>query len=586
MVNRAHVIALIPICFILVFLLAPIVFLTSILARDPVASVRYLNVKIPPEGELFRVYELPESKIVVFTGFDFGPTANTLLLGVLSSLITTSLALFSVVACLGTRGKLRLLIGYVLPLLASLPAPFISAYAVTHLFHREFGILSKAIEQLVGFRVAFEGISGVLVYQVLSLYPLSHLVLMTYIDLVDRNMLDAASNLGARGLRVIRSVVVPLSRPALIVSWTLTFVLSCEDLSGPVAFSRYNSARNLMAYIAYYDFVSEYGFTVSLRSIVYVVVLLLLASAVFAVFWKNLKAYRYPVASTRAAVVEMGASGIAVVSVAIALQILSLLPKAMVIAYSLTDGWYGYVAPRGLTLSNYVDAFVTPYYLRSLANTVVYSTISVLLIMFIASLATYASLRLETALSLLVEVLTALPIVIPGIAVGIGYFTTFHEVFKNLPLLDPLMNPAPYIVIAYAARRLTYATKPLSAALQKVSKSMEEQALNLGAGHGLVIRTVTLPLASNAFIVAAVLVSIYASTEFSVSLVLAGGYGVSASHPAPVIPVIVNMMIYNPASIHVASALLITTVVLSATVSAVLAILILRLVSGLKWRPF
>lgn len=556
--------------------------LVGILAREPLAVARYLNVKLPPDGELLRVYELPEGRIVSFTGFDFGPTVNTLLLGLSTSLVTTSLALVSAVASLGIRGKLRLLIGYVLPLVASLPTPFISAYAVTHLFHREFGLLGRVTEQLTGYRVTFEGVSGVLLYQVLTLYPLSHLVLMTYLDLIDRNMVDAASNLGSKGTRVVRSIIIPLSKPALVVSGTLTFVLSCEDLSGPVAFSRYNSARNLMAYIAYYDFISEYGFTVSLRSVTYVVVLSLLASATFTVFWGNLRAYSYPVASTRATVLDMGVAGVVLAAVVLVIQAFSLLPKLMVIVYSFTDGWYGHVAPRGVTLSNYVAVFANPYYLRALANTVVYSSLSVLLIMFVASIAAYASLRMESPLSPLVEAMTSLPIVIPGIAVGIGYFVTFHEVFRSFAPLDPLTNPAPYLVLAYAARRLTYATRPLSASLQKVSKSMEEQALNLGAGHGLIMRTVTLPLAFNAYVVSAVLASVYTSTEFSVSLVLTGGYGVSASHPVPSIPVIVNMLIYNPASIHVASALLIATVAASATLSAALAFITLWLASGLK----
>lgn len=583
MIDSLRLMALIPICFASVFLLAPLASLAGLIAGNPLAGVRYLGIKIPPEGELLRVYELPETKVVAFTGLDFGPTANTILLALTVSSVTVLLAILSATACLGIGGKLRVFVGYVLPFLASVPTPFISAYAITHLFHREFGILSRIAEYLIGYRVTFEGIAGVFVYQVLSLYPLSHLVLMTYIDLIDRNIVDAASNLGAKGTRVIKSIVIPLSKPAIIASWTLTFVLSCEDLSGPVAFSRYNSARNLMAYIAYYDFISEYGYTVSMRSVTYVIVLSLMASTIFTAFWKNLRAYRYPVVSTRSTVVEIGRLKIVTTAITIVLQAVSLLPKVVAIAYSITDGWYGYVTPRGLTLNNYVTVFTHAYYVRSLLNTVVYSTLSVALMMFIASISTYVSLRFGTILSPIIEALTALPIVIPGIAVGIGYFVMFHEAFKGIPLLDPLTNPAPYLVLAYASRRITYAARPLSAAIQKISRNMEEQALNLGAGQGLVIRTITLPLVSNAFIVATFLASIHSSTEFSVSLVLAGGYGISASHPVPVVPVVVNMLTYNPASIHVASALLMSAVLISATVSVALALVMLKLVSGLKW---
>ncbi|MEM1935115.1 MAG: ABC transporter permease subunit [Sulfolobales archaeon] len=582
--DSLRLMALIPICFVLVFLLAPVATLAGLIAGDPLACVRYLSIKVPPDGEILRVYKLPGTKVVALTGLDFGPLANTVLLGLVVSSTTTLLAIFSATSCLGLRGKPRVLVGYAVPFLASVPTPFISAYAITHLFHREFGILGWIVERLVGYRITFEGIAGVLVYQVLSLYPLSHLVLMAYVDLIDRNIVDSARVLGARGPRVIRDIVIPLSKPAIIVSWTLTFVLSCEDLSGPVAFSRYNSARNLMAYIAYYDFVSEYGYTVSMRSVTYVVVLSLMASAVFTAFWRNLRAYRYPVVSTEPTVVELGRLGVFAAAITVMLQAFSLLPKVVAVAYSITDGWYGYVTPRGLTLSSYVTVFTNAYYLRSLLNTVVYSTLSVALVMFVASISAYVSLRSENVLSPIVEALTALPVVIPGIAVGIGYFVMFHEALKSVPLLDPLTNPAPYLVLAYASRRMTYAARPLSAAIQKISKSMEEQALNLGAGQGLVIRTITLPLVPNAFVVASFLASIHSSTEFSVSLVLTGGYGISASHPVPVVPVVVNMLTYNPASIHVASALLVSAVLVSAAASAALALVMLKLVSGLKWR--
>ncbi len=576
--GRARALALFPILFVVVFLLVPPASLVGVLAKDPLGGLGWLlNAKIPPDGEVFRVYEVRGTRIVSFTGLDFGPVLNTLLLASTVSLTATLLGLFSAVSCLGLRGRPRLLVGYALPLLASLPTPFISAYAMTHLFHREFGLLNVVLERLLGFRVALEGIIGVLVYQLLSFLPLSHLIVMSYIDLVDRSLIEAASNLGARGLEVLRSIVVPLARPALVVSGTLTFVLSAEDLSGPAAFSRYNSARNLMAYVAYYDFVSEYGFTVSLRSVAYVLALSLAASAVFAALWRNLRTYRYPVVSTKAVYVEAGIPGLIMAAAATALLAFSLLPKALVLAYSVTEGWYGYYLPRGLTLGNYLAVLATPYYSRALANTVVYSVLSVLLVMLVSSLAAYASLRLSSRLSPVVEALTALPLVIPGIAVGIGYFSVFHEVCKSVPPLDPMVNPAPYLVLAYAARRLTYAARPLSAALQKVPKDVEEQALNLGAGHALVLRTVTLPLVSSAFLVAAALASLHTSTEFSVSLVLAGGYGVSASHPAPAIPVIVNMLTYNPASIHVASALLVLSSAISVASSVVLAAAVLRL---------
>jgi len=196
-------------------------------------------------------------------------------------------------------------------------------------------------------------------------------------------------------------------------------------------------------------------------------------------------------------------------------------------------------------------------------------------------MAAYSSLRSNSRLSPLVEVLTVIPIVVPGIAVGIGYFHLFHSLFESVPPLDPMVNSSLYLVLAYASRRLTYTSRPIIASLQKIPPSLEEQALNLGARALRVIRTIILPLTLNPMLVGVLLTALHVSTEFSVSVVLAGAHGVSASHPAPITPVILGALTYNPLSIHVMSALLIATLVASITASIAVMLIASTIVSGL-----
>jgi iron(III) transport system permease protein len=263
---------------------------------------------------------------------------------------------------------------------------------------------------------------------------------------------------------------------------------------------------------------------------------------------------------------------------------LATLPTMLVVGYSITEGWFGSSTPTGVTIGNYVKVVLNPYYARALINTVAYTVVAVILAVTVAYIASYSSLRSKSRLSPLVEISTVIPIVIPGIAVGIGYFYLFHNIFKQIPILDPMVNPPLYLVLAYASRRLTYASRPLAASLQKIPLSFEEQALNLGAKVVGTIRTIILPLTLNPMMVGALLTAIHVSTEFSVSIVLAGAHGVTANHPAPVTPVVLGALTYNPLSIHVMSALLVATLLTSTITSIVAMLLVTALTSELGLR--
>ncbi|MEM4880115.1 MAG: ABC transporter permease subunit, partial [Desulfurococcaceae archaeon] len=166
--------------------------------------------------------------------------------------------------------------------------------------------------------------------------------------------------------------------------------------------------------------------------------------------------------------------------------------------------------------------------------------------------------------------------------VGIGYFTMFHGLFRGIPFMSPLSNPVPYLILAYTVRRFTYMYRPLSAGLQKVGVNMEEQSLSLGANPFKTALSITLPLIMGQLIAGSMITSLYVSTEFSTSVILVGGYGVMASHPAPITPVIFNSLIYNPLLVHITSALIVLTLLTSTSFSLVLVFLLVTSLSGVR----
>jgi iron(III) transport system permease protein len=111
---------------------------------------------------------------------------------------------------------------------------------------------------------------------------------------------------------------------------------------------------------------------------------------------------------------------------------------------------------------------------------------------------------------------------------GIGYLRTFREI--GLPFTGaPLVSFWLMIAIAYSVRRLPYALRSCTAALQQVHVSMEESAQNLGAGQGRTLSRIVVPLMAGGILAGFVTSFLTAAVELSATIML-----VSATSDAPV----------------------------------------------------
>ena len=116
---------------------------------------------------------------------------------------------------------------------------------------------------------------------------------------------------------------------------------------------------------------------------------------------------------------------------------------------------------------------------------------------------------------------------VPGVVLGIGYLRTFIEF--NVPIVDkPLASWWVIIVIALAIRRLPYALRACTAALQQVSVMLEEAAENLGATKMSTVRRIVVPLMTGGILAGFVTSFATASVELSVTIML-----VSAESDSP-----------------------------------------------------
>jgi spermidine/putrescine transport system permease protein len=124
-------------------------------------------------------------------------------------------------------------------------------------------------------------------------------------------------------------------------------------------------------------------------------------------------------------------------------------------------------------------------------------------------------------------ILMMTPLVIPGVILGISILAFFSrladiaEGWFGLEL-DVLRPGLPLVVLGQFSYVATIATLTISARLKRFDRTLEEAALNLGASHAAVLRTITFPYLRPALIGSAAISFIMSFGDFNTTLMLVG----------------------------------------------------------------
>ena len=86
-----------------------------------------------------------------------------------------------------------------------------------------------------------------------------------------------------------------------------------------------------------------------------------------------------------------------------------------------------------------------------------------------------------------------LAMAVPGTVLGIGYIRGFSNGMFRTGFLKGLYGTSAILIIAFVVRSLPTGTRSGISALRQIDKSIEESAIDLGAGSAKVFFTVTLP---------------------------------------------------------------------------------------------
>ena len=205
--------------------------------------------------------------------------------------------------------------------------------------------------------------------------------------------------------------------------------------------------------------------------------------------------------------------GPAVRALTVLLALVFTAPTLIVIATSFTEGSLVEFPPRGFSLQWFTDVFETPEWTDAFANSFQVGLIAAVLAMVAGTLLAMAAARGRFVPSGLATALAVMPLVVPLVIAGIG----FYIVYVRVGLTGTVFS----LGIAHAMLGLPFVFVNVLAALTNVDPRVEEAARVCGAGELTTFLRVTLPLIAPGAVIGGVLAFIASWDEVVVAIFLA-----------------------------------------------------------------
>jgi iron(III) transport system permease protein len=218
----------------------------------------------------------------------------------------------------------------------------------------------------------------------------------------------------------------------------------------------------------------------------------------------------------RLAVDPVGHASLALV--ALGLVVFVIVPVARVLS---EPGW-----------AEWARALTTPRHLRLLANTLAIAALSTASAVAVGFLFAYATSRPDIPLARLFRLVAILPLVSPPFVGGLAFILLFGRrglvTYSLLGLRSDIYGwHGLWLVQTLAFFPIAYLV--LAGVLRRLNPTLEHAAQDLGARGGRVFRTVTWPLARPGLVGAALLVGIYALSDFGNPMLVGGPFKVLAT---------------------------------------------------------
>jgi len=486
-------------------------------AREPVMAVTAVVVA----GLLFLLIVYPLTLVLLWSFQDEAGTMSfrnfTALWErpIMQKAVVNTLLLVLISVPLGTI--VATLIGYVLTctdlparqfmrILITLPMifpPFTGAMGLLMLFGRR-GLITYELLHLENFSIY--GLHGIILLQTIGAIPLLSLIVSNTFASISRDMEEAAEDLGARRLRVLRTVTFPLAMPGILSAGLLHFIDVISDFGTPMIVGK---GYTVLAVEAYSQIMYTYDIYLGTALCA---VLLIPALGGFL-------AYHYLLGRRSYVTVTGGARGPIIHQMPWFVKWPVFLFLCLLVFWNFSQlaiylvGVFTKLFPRDMTLT--LEHFQV--WLRTtkpLQNSLLVSFWAALAGGILAAVLAYLVVKPDFPGRKILDYIGTLPWGIPGTVKGVGYILAFNKA--------PFYWTGSYfiLVLVNVARSIPLALRANVAALHQLDPSLDEASMDLGASRIRTFIKVTLPLIRPAFILGIIYIFKDAMTNLTSAIML------------------------------------------------------------------
>ena len=448
-----------------------------------------------------------------------GPFLNTVYFSIGSALLATLLG--GTIAWIVTRTDSPLRgLGY-FTAFASFGTPFILYTIGWLLLLGKAGPVNhwlKVVFNQTGPVINVYSLFGMIFIESMLWSPFVFLMLAAAFRSMDPSLEEASAACGARLWQTMRRVSLRLMLPAFFSVLLLIFIRSFESFEIPALVGLPGDVRVLTTsiYIDAQKLPPQYGSAGAFS----VLLMLVVASTLYCYFRVTREGERFQTVTGkgyRPTVIPLGRwrylAALALIAYAIVLLVL---PFLIIVWASLLPF---YIQPSleaidRFTLKNYVTALHFPKITDSMKNSILLGFGSASVVMALTLLASWLLVRTKMRGRWLLDILTTLPLLFPGIVMGLAILRFY--LFVPIPVYGTLW----ILLIAFVTRYIPYGIRYTHSGLLQLHKELEEAAYTAGASWSNCMRRIILPLITPSFLGGWVFIFLLSAKELSMSVLL------------------------------------------------------------------
>jgi iron(III) transport system permease protein len=395
-------------------------------------------------------------------------------------------------------------------------------YTVSWIFlaSPQIGILNKIFAPLFGdapFNIF--SIPGMIWVEGLHSSPIVFLLMVAAFRSMDPSLEESALMSGASRLQTLRRVTLPLVRPALLSAVLVILITSLESFEVPALLGLQNGiyvfTSRIYRVFSHYprDLQAAGALSVSLLliAVLGVIVTRLLAG-------RGSKTYQTVTGKGfRPRPLDLGKWKPVVGAGILLYFFVTVIGPLLVLLYAALLPFYQ--APSWDVFSSFsFDNFITVFEMKSagraLTNSLVLGLGAATIVMILMAVAAWISVRSTIPGRGIVEQLSFVPLIIPGIVLGVS----ISFVYLRFPF--PVYGTLLIMLIAYMTKYMPYGMRYASTSMTQISSELEESAQVSGAGWFTTFRRVLLPLLSPGLLAGFIYILVVSFRELSSSLLL------------------------------------------------------------------